>query len=736
MSYDKQDRGSDQDYAAYFAGMNASMQQKVALTTAHFPTRGVVADMGSGSGAGSLDLAALHDGLSVIGVDINPDAVRIAGQTYQRHNLRFQVGDIGARLFSDAFLDAVLDSSVLHHVTSFNDFSIPALELALDHQVRALRPGGMLVVRDFVVPDGPADVWLDLKDNDGSADAKAPVGDLCTAALFERFAKDFRSSQNRKGPVPFSVLSSGQPGWRRYSLSLRLATEFILRKDYRDHWDVELQEEYLYFSQQQFEQAFALRGLRVVASFPIYNPWIVENRFVGQFVLRDSSSGTELPFPPTNYLIVGEKVGHKASVRLDAVRMSVASAEKLAEPAFIKLSAYKHRATGRVFELCERPHPTLDVVPYFVEGTRCYVIAKQGFPRPLSRLSDDANLSSTHLAGYVTEPLAAIIGNESTEHAMRRVLRERAMTAPTDPVTTQPALRYYPSPGGISERVDAVCVRVPVQHDAIEIPNYTSFTSSGSVRPLEATQLLRAHAIGGMFDARLEVNVFHLLRRLGLPLGPWIGAEMKLSEQELVAQAVEVLFAPKSAPVFDQLLMSPRQFLAAHQTRFVERAASGEAIAEGTLEWVRPQHLSTNTVTILPVVRTAREVLVGLELRQLPAPEIHGDGAAIACVPAARLPRSVHTMSAALSWATQTIAEQFGLAPRQTQTLGGRYFPSLGITPEVVHPLVLEVDAKSIRSTGPGLLWVTLRDVVAARERVRDGHTLVSILRAAHAYGI
>jgi hypothetical protein len=61
--YDKQHRGNQAAYEAYFAGMNSSMQQKVALTTAHFPVRGRIADMGSGSGQGTCDLACLYDGL-------------------------------------------------------------------------------------------------------------------------------------------------------------------------------------------------------------------------------------------------------------------------------------------------------------------------------------------------------------------------------------------------------------------------------------------------------------------------------------------------------------------------------------------------------------------------------------------------------------------------------------------------------------------------------------------------
>src|SRR4030095_14011594 len=62
-------------------------------------------------------------------------------------------------------------------------------------------------------------------------------------------------------------------------------------------------------------------------------------------------------------------------------------------------------------------------------------------------------------------------------------------------------------------------------------PNYTSFRSAGTVRELDALQVLRASHVGGMFDARLEINIYHLLERLGRGAGPWIGAPIKLSSQ-------------------------------------------------------------------------------------------------------------------------------------------------------------------------------------------------------------
>src|SRR5690349_3592502 len=197
--YEKQHRGTQAAYEAYFKGMDASMQQKVALTTAHFPVRGRIADMGSGSGRGTYDLACLYGGLELVGVDINPVSVERAAREFQRPNLSYVEGDISEMVFPEASLDGILDSSVLHHVTSFNDFDVRRVHATFDRQVAQLKTGGVIIIRDFVIPDGPERVHLDLPATDGR-DA-GEVIELSTAALFERFAREWRSSVNRDGPV-------------------------------------------------------------------------------------------------------------------------------------------------------------------------------------------------------------------------------------------------------------------------------------------------------------------------------------------------------------------------------------------------------------------------------------------------------------------------------------------------------------------------------------------------------
>src|SRR5688500_6097307 len=147
--------------------MDASMQQKIALTTAHFPSRGTIADMGSGSGSGTFDLARLYKDLQLVGVDINPVTVEYSRNHYTAENLKFEVGDIAENVFAENSLDGILDSSVLHHVTSFNNFDVLQIAKTLKNQVAQLKTGGILIIRDFVIPDEAEKVvFLDLPNDD------------------------------------------------------------------------------------------------------------------------------------------------------------------------------------------------------------------------------------------------------------------------------------------------------------------------------------------------------------------------------------------------------------------------------------------------------------------------------------------------------------------------------------------------------------------------------------------
>ncbi|WNG43629.1 methyltransferase domain-containing protein [Archangium minus] len=725
-TYAAQHRGDADHYATYFAGMDASMQQKVALTTAHFPTRGRVADMGSGSGRGTHDLACLYSALELVGVDINPVSVDMAAASYQRPNLRFVVGDIADPVFPPESLDGVLDSSVLHHVTSFNGFSLARLEECLDNQVRALRTGGVIIIRDFLVPDGPEEVFLDLPETDGAADG--PVSGLSTVALFERFARDFRCSVNRDGPVPHTRLASPHAGHVRYRLTLRAANEFILRKDYRTDWDVELLEEYTYFSQAQFESAFRRRGLRILSSMPIRNPWIIANRYEGRFHLSDLE-GRPLPFPATNYLIVGEKVPPGAGVELREERQ-----ESLTTPHFLSLSAWRHES-GHVLELVERPGRTLDLLPWFRQDGQVFVLAKKGFPRPvINACADHPNLGGAALSGYITEPLAAIThAGEAPDKAIARILHERAgLSAESIRSLSEPA-RYFTSPGGVNERVAAYLVEV-APTAGLPAPDYGPFTSAGSVRELDARQVLRACHVGGMVDARLEINIHRLLRHLGTSPGPWIGATLQLTEQAGGPRWAQDALTPERRVTFSPHEDGACGYLDLRTGTFSERDAEGRVLASVPREYLVPREASRNTTVALPVVRTREGILVGIEHRELPVVQHFTGSASFAVTPAWRLPRTVTHLGQVPAFIAERLREEFSVTVRHAWELGGSYHATPGVTPELVWPFAVEVEADA--ACGSRLRWIPLEVLISQLEEVQDAHLLVVAWRLAHALGV
>ncbi|MBL9008463.1 MAG: class I SAM-dependent methyltransferase [Myxococcales bacterium] len=830
-SYAGQARGGTEAYAAYYAGMDKSMQQKVALTTAYFPVRGTLADMGCGSGAGSYDLACLHEGLHVVGVDVAPESVAYAKAHYRRPNLEYRLGDIAEPIFDRESLDGVLNSSVFHHLTSFNDFSLQPVRRALDEQTRALRPGGVLIIRDFVVPRGPAEVLIDLPMRDGAPaepSGASDVAGLSSAALFERFAAEWRSSQNPTGPVPYRRLGSVRPGWQRYRTSLRAASEFVLRKDYRSDWAAECKEEYTYFSQAEFERELAQRDLRIAVSIELRNPWIVENRFRGRFFLYDLDE-KPLPYPPTNYLVVGEKVrrgqGVGFSLQVEAPERSAPAPDGVlvpsSRPRFLRLSRSQHRETGRCMELIERPHPVVDLLPFFHQHGRLFVLGRQGYPRPLVHAAQRSGLGAepqgtadwpwaspsldgASVAGYLTEPLTAMVRNDEglggegvgddgeASPALRQHLHalwhERVGLPERWIAKVRPGLRYFTSPGGLNERVSSLFIELHFSHSDLgpdglpllpeHAPNPTKFARAGCVRPLLATQLLRAAQVGGLLDARLELNVYELFScliqsdvptenaltlgtaepDLARTLGPWIGAEISLRiqaaspalQRTLLGPAaprpddIDAVLQPAPRAVFVPFAVQtdvgtepPAPFLRIERLRIAEHAADGQIVASEILECALPSPTSSNTVSVFPVLRVgdaAGEVFVGIELRDLPAVQAFTGQSRFATNPAWRLPRSIVDLTQAEAWLGLQLRQQFGLRTLRSWPLGGKYYPAVGATPEQVYPLVAEVDAESVATSS--LSFVPLTELWRRRQSIEDGHLRIGLWRLCHALGV
>jgi len=729
--YQAQARGELAAYQRYLAGMDASMRQKVALTAAHLLCEGRVADMGMGSGQGSQALASLYPRLEVVGVDIDATMVALAGQQYRAPNLSFVTGDIARRVFPDGSLDGIFDSSVLHHVTSYGGYRHDNAADALTAQVAELKEHGVLVVRDFLDP-GPGTVLLDVPGDDG--DESDDPRRCSTAALLARFAREFRSLSDRPGCAVEDVPAGGPlpappAGWRRYRLTHKHATEFLLRKDYRADWESEIKEEYTYYSQEQFEALFARLGLRVLASTPLRNPWIRRHRFDGRCQLRDGH-GRALEFPATNYIIVGEKVPRREGV-------GFRRAGEAPGRGFLRVEHYAHRATGKVYDLAARPFATIDVIPFFTVGGLVYVLARTSYPRPI--LGGHRPLDGSRPPGYIIEPLNVIQTDRPLGQTVEDALERAAGIAPGQIRGMDAGTTYYPSPGGILEEVRSVFVEIdPIFVNAADarIAGVSGFSTSGRVRAIEVRQLLRAAQVGGLPDARLELNAYELLRRRAEPLGPWIGEEIALKTPAEGVAATEPRAVPVDARprrVFDRTGESAG-FIRIDSRAFDELDADGNVVATQTLESVMPLPLSTNTVAVALLARSGDEILLGIDEDDLPAAQAFSGNSTLLVAPAWRLPRELRNLDEASSWIAARLRDEYGLEIGQTWDLGGCYRPSPGLTPETVFPLAIEV--LRVRSDRRALKWESLRDLVRGRFNPPDGHLRIVALRAAHALGL
>ncbi len=744
-NYSKQDRGNLSAYEEYFAGMDKSMQQKIALTTAHFPSHGKIADMGSGSGSGTADLARLYEHLELVGVDINPITVEYSNNHYKLPNLTFEVGDIADKLFADATFDGILNSSVLHHVTSFNGFDVKQITRTLSNQVAQLKQNGVLIIRDFVIPDNANQlVCLDLPNADGKQTGE--ISELSTSALFEIFARDFRSIVNLNESVWFEKFACPRKDFSRFKVTLKTAAEFVLRKDYRDHWSPELLEEYTYCSQTDFENLFNIFGLRIVVSMPLWNPWIVANRFDAKFYIADSEEN-HVHFPPTNYLIVGEKISQNEGYQI----LECGDADE--EPNFLKLKAYRNTETNHIYELAERPNQTLDLLPWFEdENGQIFVLAKKDFPRPIvNSQRQNKHLNRANYSGYLTEPISAIANknlnrdeqdkqdefsekNSATLGLCVKILNERANLAEKNVLQISEPNFYFPSAGGIDERVESHLVRISAWEKPPQVvENYTPFVNAGIVRELDALQILRACAVGGMFDARLEINIYRLLRSLKRSNGAWIGAEIKPDSQSFTGK-IETEINLKIRQVFEPCELENTHFLKLERSEFIEYDSTGDHLKRAEFEYVSPNNFSKNTVVAIPFFMANDVIFVGVEYRDLPAVQRFTGSSNIVCVPAWRLPKTVSHKFDIQPFLQEKFPKDFNVAVRKTWELGGSYFTSAGITPEIVYPFAVELNAENLSETD--LKFFSLKDLLAKVDEIQDAHLLILLNRLAHALGL
>ena len=279
--------------------MDASLKTKVDELLPYVQ-QGLIVDAGFGTGSLLEVLTKKFPKSEFVGVDISPEFILRAKKKFAGNKkINISRGDIR---FLEAYgikdATTVIHASILHEVHSYNGYDETPVHRALRSAYEVLVSGGRLLIRDGIAPSR-ATVALWCNNKDGKS--KGKVAELSTRAMFKKFVEEYRQG------VGVLFDEAKVAGKDCYVLRARDAYEFMAKKDYRTHWDLEIHEEYGFWREREWLQALKKAGFKSVDLQEKNNDWIIKNRWQGSVELYDPVSGKKLDYFPTHAVFVAEK---------------------------------------------------------------------------------------------------------------------------------------------------------------------------------------------------------------------------------------------------------------------------------------------------------------------------------------------------------------------------------------------------------------------------------------------
>ena len=166
---------------------------------------------------------------------------------------------------------------------------------------------------------------------------------------------------------------------------------------------------------------------------------------------------------------------------------------------------------------------------------------------------------------------------------------------------------------------------------------------SGRVRAIEARQLLRAAQVGGLPDARLELNAYDPARAAALGVGPWIGEEHRPRPRGHAGAERSSFDAARAAPGaarFDAALPPERSPAFSSSAARVRGAGRRRRARWPGAPGVRAAADARRRTMACALLRAARggEVLFGVDDDDLPAAQLFTGNSNLLVAPAWRIP--------------------------------------------------------------------------------------------------
>lgn len=652
---------------------------------------------------------------------------------------------VGSILLPEGSVDAVVVNGVLPDIiphTADASERQKAFEEFLRAKKKALREGGVLVIRDTVAPSSRDDVRLRL-----STEARPQwCAGRSLVELFEHFVAT-RIEGHISDKEWTAVHRIGDVDqYTEFHAPYSIVAEFTAKAPYASDWSRERLRPYTIHSAEERISAVTKDGFRILYAGPERSAFVQSHYRDDLIEVRDLDGKLLEPLS-TNYITVATKLAPE-----DGVGFTCSGELPFEEEGFVSVRRYaKHDVlSGAAIgyrDVASRRGVTLDIVPYAIHNGHLYVVGRI-YPRPFTVLHPALD-GSVH-AGYMQEQIASIVppdvlaSDEGLTVQAQEVLRKKTLIEPHEVDRVDKPNRYFVRPDTVDEEVVAMALRVPelpLEDRVVKDPGIP-FDGQYRLRSFDALKLLQGQQVGFSEDPRLERKVYELLLAHGLSRGPWLGEQMRLSTQyntNIHLASVESVLHPNPRVVFRRVADPETSFLKRHRREFAKISENNEALKhERPFEYVEPDPstgFGHESVSILPVARVRlssgeEEILVGLEMKDLVAPQEPSGSRLLATIPTARLPRDIHTQREAQEYASQRFRDTLGIKCMGLKTLGGKYMVSPGITPEVMYPMIAEVDLET--SLTESLVWISCKDVLPQAHELMCGQAITSLYRAAH----
>ena len=682
------------------------IQQKAELISAHFllPAGARIVDMGCETGEVTYVLAQLNPRAEVIGVDHNPAAIEFARKTYRLPNLTFRTSDITIPEMEDNSVDAIVNSNILHGVYSEVGYNPDEVGHLLEKQIHKLKPGGTMLIRDYMMPPENEFVLLELPKASSTGKDPVHLSDADLLVLFSHTARPLLTG----GSEGFHLeeLQPRRVNTRLFRLLHKWAIEFVHRKDYRENWKKEIKEEYTFFTWQDYCRECSKIGMRVMFSSPYWNPWVVKNHFKGSFQFY-SEDYKPMSYPATNYFIVTQKLADKQGLLLEERRPSQAPVGDL------QVMVVRDKKSGTLHELVKRPGEHCDIVPYRITpDNRLIVYVRSGYPRPIINAGSRGryNLDGKKWSGHLIEPISmATVSMSDDVEANRKMIFDYVGNYATLRPKTEESWfvgdTYFPAPDQIDEAIEAVYVEVenpaksswPIHSDQEAV-----FTELGTITELDAADIILASQVGLLPEPRLELHVMYLMQRHRIQPPKWIGEVMpKMVRQSVRHYTPEEILKDAERTSFEDEKKNTAVHLKPVKAVFIEEGKVGRqtrGLSAQDVEYIVTDDGIENIALVVPVSRDwDNNLLIALDPKIMPVPNRLGGEGATLNAPSFPLPRDVRTLDDAKVF----IASKFKVDPEQVSQIGASFFTHVGVMPQRVYPFTVasatEANSRSIR---------------------------------------